>query len=60
MIHYTFSASFLGMNVIATASRSESVEWCRKMGADYVMNHHKDLKSQFKELGIDYAATFSV
>jgi NADPH:quinone reductase-like Zn-dependent oxidoreductase len=24
------------------------------MGADYVMNHHKDLKSQIKELGIDY------
>jgi len=25
------------------------------MGADYVINHHKDLKSQIKELGIDYA-----
>jgi len=26
------------------------------MGADYVINHHKDLKSQIKEIiGIDYA-----
>ena len=43
------------INVIATASRTESVEWCKKMGADYVINHHKDLKSQIKELvDIDY------
>jgi NADPH2:quinone reductase len=39
------STSSPGINVIATASRSESVEWCKKMGADYVINHHKDLKS---------------
>jgi NADPH:quinone reductase-like Zn-dependent oxidoreductase len=49
------SSSFSGINVIATASRSESVEWCKRMGADYVINHHKDLKSQINELvGIDY------
>ena len=49
------SSSFSGINVIATASRAESVEWCKRMGADYVINHHKDLKSQIKELvGIDY------
>jgi NADPH2:quinone reductase len=43
------------INVIATASRTKSVEWCKKMGADYVINHHKDLKSQIKKLiGIDY------
>jgi NADPH:quinone reductase-like Zn-dependent oxidoreductase len=49
------SSSHSGINVIATASRSESVKWCKGMGADYVINHHKDLKSQFKEVvGIDY------
>lgn len=49
------SSSHSGINVIATASRSESVEWCKRMGADYVINHHKDLKSQIKEVvGIDY------
>ena len=49
------SSSFSGINVITTASRSESVEWCKKIGADYVINHHKDLGSQIKELvGIEY------
>jgi NADPH2:quinone reductase len=49
------SSSFPGINVIATASRTESVEWVKRMGADYVVNHHKDLKSQIKEvIGIDY------
>ncbi len=49
------SSSLLGIDVIATASRSESIEWCKKMGADYVINHHKDLKSQINDVvGIDY------
>ena len=46
----SLSTSSPGINVIATASRSESVEGCKKMGADYVINHHKDLKSQIKEI----------
>lgn len=29
----------LGLTVIATASRPLTVEWCKKMGADYVVNH---------------------
>jgi NADPH:quinone reductase len=50
------SSSFSQTNVIATASRNESVEWCKRMGADYVINHHDDLKSQIKQVvGIDYA-----
>ncbi len=49
------SSSLLGIDVIATASRTESVGWCKKMGADYVINHHKDLKSQINDvIGIDY------
>jgi zinc-binding alcohol dehydrogenase family protein len=52
----SLSTSSPGINVIATASRSESVEWCKKMGADYVIDHHQDLKSQIKKIiGIDYA-----
>ena len=35
------SSSLTGVNVIATASRAESLEWCKRMGADYVVNHHK-------------------
>jgi NADPH:quinone reductase len=44
-----------GIKVVATASRTESVEWCKRMGADFVVNHHNDLKSQIKDvIGIDY------
>jgi NADPH2:quinone reductase len=54
----SLSSSFSSIyktNVIATASRPESIKWCKRMGADYVVNHHKDLKSQIKEVvGIDY------
>jgi len=50
------SASSPGINAIAIASRSESIEWCKKMGADYVIDHPKNLKSQIKEIiDIDYA-----
>ena len=30
--------------VIATASREDTVQWCKKMGADKVVNHHKLLE----------------
>ncbi|MGC2571275.1 MAG: zinc-binding alcohol dehydrogenase family protein [Candidatus Nitrosopolaris sp.] len=56
VIDLSSSTSSPGINVIATASRSESIEWCKKMGADYIIDHHKNLKSQIKEItGIDYA-----
>lgn len=29
-----------GLHVIATASRPETQEWCRQMGADVVVDHH--------------------
>ena len=48
-------SSLSGVNTIATASRTESIDWCKRMGADFVINHHKDLLSQIKELvGIEY------
>lgn len=36
------------LNVIATASRAETTEWCTKMGADRVVNHHY-LISEFEK-----------
>ena len=42
-----------GLTVITTASRTESIEWSRQMGADIVLNHKEDLKAQFKEQHID-------
>ncbi|PHS23644.1 MAG: NADPH:quinone reductase [Methylophaga sp.] len=41
-----------GLNVITTASRSESEQWCRKMGADHVINHHSEMVLQYRTLGL--------
>lgn len=40
------------LNVITTASRAESEQWCRKLGADHVINHHGDLVVQYRTLGV--------
>jgi len=32
--------------VIATASRPETVEWCKKHGADHVVNHQKNITEE--------------
>jgi zinc-binding alcohol dehydrogenase family protein len=40
------------LNVIATASQSTSIDWCKKMGADKSINHHGDLVQQYRSLGI--------
>ncbi|MEI2428723.1 MULTISPECIES: zinc-binding alcohol dehydrogenase family protein [Lysobacter] len=42
-----------GFEVIATASRPQTVEWCRKMGADHVIDHRQPLAPQLKALGIE-------
>jgi NADPH:quinone reductase len=42
-----------GLTVIATASRKETVEWCRQMGADYVVNH-KNLVEDVRKAGFKY------
>jgi NADPH:quinone reductase len=39
-----------GLKVIATASRPETVEWCREMGADHVIDHRKPLAAQVKKI----------
>lgn len=39
--------------VIGTASRPESQQWVRDLGADHVINHHKPLVEQLNALGID-------
>jgi NADPH2:quinone reductase len=55
-------AKLAGLTVIATASRSESSEWCRKLGADHIINHHGDMPEQVRELGlerVDHIANFN-
>jgi zinc-binding alcohol dehydrogenase family protein len=39
--------------VIATASRKESIEWCKNLGADYVINHANNLADELKKINID-------
>ncbi|GAP65403.1 alcohol dehydrogenase zinc-containing [Mizugakiibacter sediminis] len=40
-----------GLTAIATASRAETVDWCRRMGADHVVDHRQPLKPQLEALG---------
>lgn len=36
------------LKVIATASRTETHQWCKSLGADEVVNHRDDMVAQFK------------
>lgn len=38
------------LTVIATASRTETADWCKKLGADFVVNHY-DLKAELDKIG---------
>ncbi|MGQ1948668.1 zinc-binding alcohol dehydrogenase family protein [Geofilum sp. OHC36d9] len=40
------------LTVVATASRPETIEWVKKMGADHVINHRESLVDQVKALGL--------
>lgn len=46
-------AQHAGFTVIATASRPETVAWCRQMGADHVIDHRHALAPQLNALGIE-------
>ncbi len=51
-----------GLQVIATASRPESIAWCQYLGADHCINHHEQLSSALKTLGlqeVDYILCFN-
>ncbi|MEQ9198934.1 MAG: zinc-binding alcohol dehydrogenase family protein, partial [Rhodospirillales bacterium] len=41
-----------GLTVVATASRPETTDWCRKLGADHIIDHSKALKPQLDALGL--------
>jgi zinc-binding alcohol dehydrogenase family protein len=40
-----------GLRVIATASRPETRDWCRSLGAHDVVDHHGDLPAQLAAIG---------
>lgn len=50
------------LTVVATASRPETTEWCQYLGAHYVIDHHRDIRTQMQELGlgeVEYIALLS-
>lgn len=50
-------ASLVGLTVIGTASRSESVQWAKDHGASYIINHYEPFMPQLNEIGftaVDY------
>jgi zinc-binding alcohol dehydrogenase family protein len=51
-----------GLTVVATASRPESQDWIRKLGAHHVVDHGKPLSQELKKTGIaqvDYVASLT-
>lgn len=44
------------LTVIATASRTETAEWAKSLGADHVIDHSKPLADEYAALGIDAPA----
>ena len=51
-----------GLNVIATASRDETVQWCMELGSQHCINHQLDLKKELERIGIpgvDYILCFN-
>lgn len=56
------AAVLTGFTIIATASRPESAQWCRKMGAHHVIDHSGDWPAELEKLGfptVDAIACFS-
>lgn len=47
-------AKAAGLTVIATASREETSQWVRDLGADHVINHRESLRPQVEALGLQY------
>ncbi|AKC70494.1 zinc-binding alcohol dehydrogenase family protein [Pandoraea oxalativorans] len=40
------------LTVVATASRPESADWCRQLGAQHVIDHYQDMPTQLKAIGL--------
>ncbi|MCP1339495.1 zinc-binding alcohol dehydrogenase family protein [Idiomarina sp. M1R2S28] len=45
------AAQLTDVTIIATASRAESQQWVKALGADHVINHYDDLAEQIESVG---------
>ena len=52
-------ARMAGLTTIATASRPETVAWCRRMGAEHVIDHRQPLQPQLAALGFKHVDTIA-
>jgi NADPH2:quinone reductase len=51
-----------GLTVIATASRPETIEWCKDLGAHHTIDHTKPLAEELKRIGmpeVNYVASLT-
>ncbi|WP_343617099.1 zinc-binding alcohol dehydrogenase family protein [Novosphingobium sp.] len=51
-----------GLTILATASRPDTVEWVKKMGADFVIDYRQSIEEQLERLDIpmvDYVASLT-
>ncbi|MFD1773611.1 zinc-binding alcohol dehydrogenase family protein [Paenibacillus rhizophilus] len=48
-------AKYAGLTVIGTASRSESSEWAKSLGADHIISHYEPFLAQMNAAGISHA-----
>ncbi|MDJ0621600.1 MAG: zinc-binding alcohol dehydrogenase family protein [Desulfocapsaceae bacterium] len=46
-------AKWAGLKVFATASRPETVRWCKDLGADITLNHRNNLKEELTTSGVE-------
>jgi zinc-binding alcohol dehydrogenase family protein len=56
------ASQLTGLTVIATASRPESAEWVRKLGASHVADHTKPIDQALRDIGfegVDYMAVIT-
>ena len=55
-------AKIAQLQVVATASRPESIAWAKTLGADHIVDHRKPLRPQVEAIGLkqfDYIANFN-
>jgi len=50
-------ARWAGLKVLASASRTETVDWCKNLGADIILNHRNNLYEELKATGTDSVDT---
>lgn len=51
-MQFKLQKKILGLKVIASASRPETVKFCADLGADFIINHHNEFDKELEKVGI--------